>query len=78
MKTKYKYIEFILCKRLPKTKVYNCFPKGKDWAIGTIKWYPPWRQYCFFPEGDTVFNNTCQNDIAEFLTNLNLEHKNKK
>jgi hypothetical protein len=73
MKTKYKFIYF--------EEVENdMFPEEKKiwWVknnrsksrIGSIEWYPPWSQYCFMPESQTVFNNTCLADIQNFIGQL--------
>ncbi len=35
--------------------------------LGLIKWYPQWRQYCFFPGINTLHNAGCLNDIADFM-----------
>lgn len=48
--------------------------KTSDWAvrersggdIGTIKWFPRWRKYGFFPCHGTVYEETCLREIAEF------------
>ena len=37
--------------------------------IGVIRWYPQWRQYCFFPTEGTVYSKGCLKDIANFIEN---------
>ena len=65
-----KHIEFI------REDSYN--PKGTTCAwdviaisngtpLGLIKWYSPWRQYCFFPECNTLYVSSCLNDIINFM-----------
>ena len=44
--------------------------KGKPITLGRIQWYSKWRQYCFFPCEDTIFNRDCMNDIIFFINNL--------
>ena len=39
-------------------------------CLGEIRWFGRWRQYTFFPYPDSVFNNECLRDIAEFLDEL--------
>ena len=51
-----------------KTKVWEIISKVDDSVLGYIKWYANWRQYCFYPEGNTVFNKECLIDIHEFIT----------
>lgn len=38
-------------------------------ALGKIQWYGPWRKYCFFPFRNTIFEQTCLTDIAQFCLN---------
>lgn len=71
MKLNYKYIEMEEVEKKSKTSVYAIFSKSNREAIGTIKWYGPWRQYCFFPlDDETVWNRTCLNDIVDFINQL--------
>jgi len=70
MKTEYKYIYFIWLKNKPKTSVWHCRNQGSNDLLGEVKWYGPWRQYCFFPEMATVFNNTCLDDVNHFMSQL--------
>ncbi len=75
MKTRYEFIEFLEFAAKPKTKVWQCVSTKKHRAVlGGVQWYGPWRQYCFFPSNDTIFNEQCLDDIAEFLHNVNTEH----
>jgi len=34
--------------------------------LGVIKWYSPWRQYCFEPSNNTVFARGCLTEIVAF------------
>ena len=70
MKTRYKFIYFIHVANKPKTSVWHCLNNGSDSLLGGIEWYGPWRQYCFFPEFDTVFNVSCLEDINHFIGQL--------
>jgi hypothetical protein len=53
-----------------KTNIYNVISKHDEYSLGIIKWYSSWRQYCFYPEKETVFNKTCLNTIEEFIIEL--------
>lgn len=44
-----KYVDFEIIEHKPKTNVYEVRAKSDDFVLGKIKWYAPWRQYCFFP-----------------------------
>lgn len=81
MKTKYKYINFILEGRRKgrKTETWKCCNNEPGDCLGYVEWYRPWRQYCFTPGFDDVFvfNSTCLTDIANFLKQVNEGHKAK-
>jgi hypothetical protein len=70
MKTEYKYIYFVKLTERPKTSVYACMNSRSGTAIGLVRWYGPWRQYCFFPEPNCVFNVGCMDDIKDFIGQL--------
>lgn len=44
-------------------------------VLGTVQWFPRWRQYCFDPREGTVFNDGCLRDIAAFLERVNRERR---
>ena len=71
----YKWIYFQLVKDSGKTKTYAVFAKEGNAALGTVKWYSSWRKYAFFPEGGSLFEKDCLNDIASFLDELMLSRK---
>lgn len=75
MKTKYKYIHFEQLESSTKTSVWNCNPNSGGYPLGMVKWYVPWRQYCFNPVSHTVFNKGCMEDINDFITQLMDERK---
>lgn len=70
MRTQYKYIHFEKYEDKPKTSVWICHNNSNNGELGTVRWYPAWRQYCFFPVGSTVFNRSCLEDINDFMANL--------
>lgn len=50
-----------------KTKVWSVVTVAiPNERIGTVRWYGPWRQYCFVPDENTVYNAECLEDIAKF------------
>ena len=73
MKTQYKFIYFIKVEDKPKTSVWDCI-SDSDW-LGQVKWYAPWRQYCFYPVPETIFNVGCFKDINDFIGQLEEERK---
>ncbi|MDE1768910.1 MAG: hypothetical protein KGH62_06130, partial [Candidatus Micrarchaeota archaeon] len=72
-----KYIRFHVIEKKEKTKVYGVFTLTDD-LIGTIRWYPRWRQYSFFPDKETVWNNGCLRDLQNFIYQITKEHKEAK
>lgn len=66
----YKFINFILIEQKPKTGVWACVNNSSGDTIGIVKWYPSWRQYCYFPGGSTVYSKGCLEDIIDFMESL--------
>ena len=62
------YIYAVRIERKTKTSVWEIRNKKSDAVLGEVRWYAPWRQYCFFPVGfSTVFNKDCLNVIVSFI-----------
>ncbi len=65
---RYKYISFRMTPASGiKTHVWECVSNSSGAVLGTVRWYGAWRQYCFFPEANTIFNKTCMENIIEFV-----------
>ncbi len=75
MKTRYKFIHFAKCNPSSKGWLWGCLNnKDKD-IMGVIIYYKPWKQHVIeFREG-CVFNNSCLEDIIDFLGQLNRQEK---
>jgi hypothetical protein len=74
---KTKYMKF--CKddfHTGKTEIWYVYNIRSENRLGTIKWYGAWRQYCFYPESDCVFNKDCMNDIIKFIESCELVRNN--
>lgn len=78
LKTEFAYMVFVEVPTEKKTKTWRCLNKGSRFQLGTVAWYAPWRQYCYFnfiPKDDTinqaVFNKGCLDDISSFLESVN-------
>lgn len=65
-----KYMEFDKVGDTGKTEIWNIISKSSEFILGQIKWYGPWRQYCFFPSPNSVFNPACMADIDKVIKNL--------
>jgi hypothetical protein len=56
-----------------KTKHIAVINKHHQEIIGEIKWFGKWRQYCFYPYDETVWNIGCLEAIQETIKDLALE-----
>ena len=61
-----KYIEFQPNIQTNKTLIWSVLNRKSKDVIGHIKWYPQWRQYCFFTEPDIVLSMSCLREIIKF------------
>jgi hypothetical protein len=61
-----------------KTRVVSIVNIHHDTELGVIKWYPAWRQYCFFPHILTIWNKECLNSVNEVIKKLMDERKGEQ
>lgn len=61
-----------------KTKKFFVFSKLSHAYLGIIKWYSPWRRYCFFPDTDTLYDRFCMVEISQALHDLMQQRNVKK
>ena len=73
-----KWISFFLDEKKPKTEVWRIETKEGKNILGYVKWFTRWRKYSFFPETDTVYENDCLRDIADFIEYLMRERNQSK
>ena len=74
----YPYIYFEKVASTSKTDIYELRNERTDSVLGVVQWYGSWRQYCFFPKGETIFNKGCLSSILDFLTEVNKIHYAKR
>ncbi|MDR1902939.1 MAG: hypothetical protein LBQ88_11735 [Treponema sp.] len=71
-----KYLCFEELEPRPKTKQFAVKNKSSEFILGYVKWYAPWRRYCFFiDQADLVFDSVCLGEIQDFITKLMWERK---
>jgi hypothetical protein len=66
--TETKFLQFVVQPRIEgnRTVVIHVRNKRQNILLGEIRWYGPWRQYCFMPQDDSlILNHTCLHEIAE-------------
>ena len=78
MKTRYEYVHFIKVADKPKTSVWTCRNNRTGGELGRVRWYGPWRAYCYFPVAQAVYSQGCLADIAAFLGELAEERKRRR
>jgi hypothetical protein len=65
------YVVFQMMEMPRKTQIWSLFSQRHGNLLGVIKWYGPWRQYCFYPEKESVWSLKCLHDVKEFLQTCN-------
>ena len=60
-----------------KTPIYHINSKHSQDEIGVVKWYGAWRKYCFFPNGDTIWDMKCLQQVCDWLLEVNTPIKNR-
>jgi len=61
-----------------KTKLFVVNTKGAyPIRLGIIRWWPAWRKYAFWPGTNTLFEEVCLREIADFCEQTTKEHKQK-
>lgn len=78
MKMRYTYVYFYLQAQTSKTKVWRCRNNKNQNLLGTVKWFSRWRQYCFFPETNTIFSIGCMKDIMYFIEQVKEDYNVNK
>ena len=62
-----------------KTQIWSVSFGGRSLRLsvrlGVVRWYAPWRRYCFYAEANMLFDAKCLTQIAEFCTRATTEHK---
>jgi hypothetical protein len=72
------YIQFVEDTPKPKTNVWEVVTRPGGVVIGVIQWYSPWRKYGFFPRDDTVYEQVCLREIAQFCENETASRKRQR
>jgi hypothetical protein len=59
----------------PKTKRWIVQTKQEYTQLGIIRWCCGWRKYAFYPYPDTLYEQDCLRDIADFIDKQMKERK---
>lgn len=68
------WITFVEIDPAPKTKRWSVVNKNTMETLGTVSWFGRWRRYAFTPMENTVFEQDCLRDIADFCVNQTQQH----
>lgn len=58
-----------------KTNTYEVIAKTGSLPLGQISWFGRWRKYAFDPLPETVYEETCLRDIAQFIEEETKNHR---
>lgn len=79
MQTNFEYISFkevaYPSNTKRKTSHWICRANRSGIKLGEVRWYPAWRQYCFFVAPNSVFSLGCLTDIQKFIAELTEERR---
>lgn len=72
MKTRYKYIHFAEAADGARSRSkWFCYNNKSQSILGEVRFYQPWRRWCYFPWGKEVYSADCLADIRSFIEQLN-------
>lgn len=60
-----------------KTKIWAVMNDSNE-ELGDIRWYGPWRQYCYFQKPEIIMSEGCLREIVDFIKARMEERKNAK
>lgn len=76
-----KWIEIVRTADSPsgKTMRWQVLSSASNALLGSIYWWPTWRQYVFEPNGEAriIFEEDCLRDIAHFCEQQTKAHKQR-
>ena len=65
-----KYLIFEVVRETVRTKEIAVVNKRSSTRIGVIRWYFNWRQYVFEPDGNTIWNVGCLQDVIDVINQV--------
>lgn len=68
------YITIIKNRKTPIYEIYDI----NDNNIGQIKWFAHWRKFCFYPYGETIWDDKCLQELNDIMVKYNQKWKSKK
>lgn len=73
------YLDFerIYVTPVTKTQIWAVRPRNSGQVLGFVKWFGRWRQYCFFPQPDTIWNRDCMGEVMGLIRRLMEERRGR-
>lgn len=79
MQSEYEYFKVEVIPTKGKTNIYSIINKmDSSVHLGYIKWFGPWRKYCFYPTSGTVWDTKCLAGVVFFINELMAARKADK
>jgi hypothetical protein len=51
-----------------KTYIWTVYSNGgRGTRLGQVKWYSPWRRYCFYPAEDVLLDASCLDELKTWM-----------
>lgn len=69
------FLAFTETKDTGKTKVWSVTNSNDGSYLGIVSWHGPWRKYCLFVSGPTIWSPDCLADVARFIEARMAERK---
>lgn len=74
-----KYLDFCeMTKDGKKTKIFLVADKQYHMHLGSVRWFPRWRRYCFFPASYTVYDANCLAEVQQVIVSEMTKRKKAK
>lgn len=71
------YIRELGVSKSGKTLIWGVVTENNE-ILGQVKWFGRWRKYAFFPKSNTLYEQDCLRDIADFCEDRTKLHRLKK
>lgn len=59
------------------TKIFSVYATNGSF-LGQIKWYGPWRKYCYHAVASQILDANCMYELMEKLSEETNKHKEKR
>lgn len=58
-----------------RTTIWEVAEKQSHGVLGQVRWFARWRCYGFYPHRETIFEQQCLRDIADFCEQRTKDHR---